>query len=118
MAWEIALQKKRVKEADREHFFASIFSMAEELGQCLPEIERQAQRFSDKTVLCKAHEFVGSGMEYASAWLGRQQIIGQSGKCGMECSLEDWLHSNFFWCEPEKIATVSLRRLIQTQGQG
>lgn len=106
VAWAIALKRQSGREADRKQFFTAVLHMAEELGRFLPGIEKQVRQFSEITVSCKAHEFVGSGMEYASAWLGRQQIIGQSGKCGIECSLEDWLHSDFFWNEPERIATM------------
>lgn len=106
VAWAIALSKKIYKEEKRAKFFHAIVCLAEELNGSLDKIERQMIAFSEKTVSCKAYEFVGSGMEYASAWLGRQQMIGQAGVCGIECSLEDWLHSDFFWNEPGKIATV------------
>lgn len=105
-AWQIALAKGRDCRAERKRFYDRLVLTADRLTDRMEQIEAQTDRFACETAGSKAHEFVGSGIEYTSAWLGKQQIIGQSGKCGVDCSLEDWLHSDFFWNEPEKIGTV------------
>ncbi|MEG0369836.1 MAG: hypothetical protein RR593_07530, partial [Hungatella sp.] len=92
--------------SERIEFYKKIKKAAQQLTATLPQIEDQLNYFAGKVQNAKAYEFVGSGISYATAWLGRQEVIGQTGKTGMDCSLEDWLHCNFFWNNPERIGTM------------
>lgn len=69
--------------------------MERKLKLRLPSIEHQVNGFAEHTAGSFLFEFVGSGSDYLSAWLGRQLMTGQTGKPALECSTEDWLHSTF-----------------------
>ena len=88
-------------------FYEDLVVSADELQKTLPEIEHQVSDFARKVYqTASVYELVGSGTGFISAWLGRQELVGQAGVFGVECSAEDWLHSTFFATRPETIPTV------------
>lgn len=109
LAWRIAAIKEITKKADADRFFDTFKNMELTLEQQLSSIEEQVNCFSEQVAFAPLFEFVGSGTGYPIAWLGRQLMVGQTGKPAIECSTEDWLHSTFFMCHPEKIATFLIK---------
>ena len=107
VAWRIAILQGRKSEAERLAFYEDLVVSADELQKTLPEIEHQVSDFARKVYqTASVYELVGSGTGFISAWLGRQELVGQAGVFGVECSAEDWLHSTFFATRPETIPTV------------
>lgn len=107
LAWRIAVLQGKKTEGERGRFYAEIADAARRLRTSLPKIEAQVSEFvravGDEV---DHYELVGSGMGLVSAWLGRQELVGQAGVFGVECGAEDWLHSTFFVNHPERIGTV------------
>lgn len=108
LAWSIREAKapadKLRNEAEKELFYRELKRTASQLKD-----DEMINRVMEFTALVKdaaAYEFVGSGSGYASAWLGRQETVGQAGKLAIETSAEDWLHSTFLYREPERMATL------------
>ena len=106
IAWNIAMVKGIASKTECNNFYEELKELARDLEMKLPEIDEAISEFAVKVQDAKTYEFVGSGTEYAAAWIGRQQMAGQTGKMGLDCSTEDWLHSTFFLSEPEKIGTM------------
>lgn len=107
VAWRIAILQGRKSEAERLAFYEDLVVSADELQKTLPEIEHQVGDFARKVYqTASVYELVGSGTGFTSAWLGRQELVGQAGVFGVECSAEDWLHSTFFAARPETTPTV------------
>ena len=112
LARRIASIKQINQETDIKNFAEKFKQMEQSLEQQLPFIEQQVNDFADEAASSFLFEFVGSGTGYPAAWLGRQLMSGQTGKAVLECSTEDWLHSTFFLCHPEKIATVLIKSSV------
>ena len=109
LAKRTANVKQIGEKKDTAELFDTFMQMERKLKLRLPSIEHQVNGFAEHTAGSFLFEFVGSGSDYLSAWLGRQLMTGQTGKPALECSTEDWLHSTFFMCRPEEIATIFIK---------
>ena len=79
VAWRIAILQGKKTEAERLAFYEEMVVLADELQRTLPKIERQVEAFARK--MCQTasvYELVGSGTGFTSAWLGRQELVGQA----------------------------------------
>lgn len=109
VAWRIAVLQGKRTEAERRAFYKELYAAADGLQQALPQVEKQMEGFVRQVHrTASVYEWVGSGSGFVSAWLGRQELVGQAGLFGVECSAEDWLHSTFFAARPETIPTLLL----------
>ena len=80
VAWRIAILQGRKSEAERLAFYEDLVVSADELQKTLPEIEHQVSDFARKVYqTASVYELVGSGTGFTSAWLGRQELVGQAG---------------------------------------
>lgn len=53
-------------------------------------------------------DFVGSGLDYASAWYGHAKMMEAAGKYAMHINTEEWLHLNFFLKDVDTTGTVAV----------
>lgn len=79
---------------------------AEKLEELLPVIDKLALELAGQWKDMPAFDFVGAGLDYASAWFGHAKIFEAIGKFAMHINSEEWLHLNFFIRDVEKIATI------------
>jgi glucosamine--fructose-6-phosphate aminotransferase (isomerizing) len=49
---------------------------------------------------------VGSGFDYAAAWLGQAKILEAAGRFAMHINTEEWFHLNFFVRNAREMGTV------------
>lgn len=77
-----------------------------DLEKCLPALDETIQRYLYSLLPLRGFEFVASGCERASAFLGKIEMLGQAGAMALEEDSEQWCHCNFFLSAPEAIGTV------------
>jgi glucosamine 6-phosphate synthetase-like amidotransferase/phosphosugar isomerase protein len=53
-----------------------------------------------------AYDFIGSGIDYATAWFGTAKVFEATGAFAASINTEEWLHLNFFMRHPENIGTL------------
>lgn len=106
IAWRMAVAKGRKTCEEYEKNMWELEQFALSLKQRLPELVSQTERFAQEIRNASLCEFVGSGPDHAAAYLGRQEMAGQTGIPGIETSTEEWFHSTFFLKNPERIGTV------------
>lgn len=76
------------------------------LERVLPQIDEQMMSLVVRWKEMEAFDFVGAGMDYATAFYGQAKIFEAVGKYAMCVNTEEWLHLNFFMKNVDKIATI------------
>lgn len=79
-----------------ERFYGEILKQGQELKRLLPQMDGLLFELARKWKSMKGFDFVGSGMEYGSAWLGHAKMIEITGAFAMHINSEDWFHMNNF----------------------
>lgn len=79
---------------------------ADELEQSLPEIDRQMKLLAASWDRMDGFDFVGTGMEFGTAWYCHAKVLEQLGKYASYKNSEDWLHTNLFLRNTEKTAVI------------
>ncbi len=97
-----------ISETDSETLLDKLTEDMKSLDASLPDIDEVIYQF---VLRQKEHryEFVGSGFERASAFLGKIEMMGQAGRMAVDEDCEQWCHCNFFQAAPENIGTVLFR---------
>jgi glucosamine--fructose-6-phosphate aminotransferase (isomerizing) len=85
-----------------------ILKQADELEKLLPGIDGKMKNLADKWQNMDAYDFVGTGMEFGTAWYMHAKILEQLGKYSFYSDNEDWLHTNLFLRKNESTATIVL----------
>lgn len=88
--------RNMISDEEMEKFYDEIRRQGKVLESMLPKIDaglfKLAKEWKDK----KGFDFVGSGMDYGSAWFGHAKIIEITGAFSMHINSEEWFHMNNF----------------------
>lgn len=84
----------------------SVRLQGEELDRLLPEMDRILYDVSLRWKDFACFDFVGEGMEYASAWFGHAKIIEAVGAFTTHINSEEWFHMNNFFRDIAHCGTV------------
>jgi glucosamine--fructose-6-phosphate aminotransferase (isomerizing) len=76
------------------------------LKELLPKIDEICEKTAEEWKNFPGYDFVGSGFDYATAWLGQAKILEATGKLAMHINSEEWFHLNFFARQAGEIGTV------------
>lgn len=85
---------------------ADIKNQGELLRALLPEMEDACAEVAEVWKEFPCYDFVGSGFDYATAWLGQAKILEATGKFAMHINTEEWFHLNFFARNAREMGTV------------
>lgn len=79
---------------------------ADLLDRMLPEIDSKMQNLASDWIGMEAFDFIGTGMEFGTAWYCHAKILEMLGKYSFFQNSEDWLHTNLFLRKNETTAAV------------
>ena len=85
---------------------SEIMRCAEDLETALPYMDEETYAFTTYVREAVAFEFIGAGYERGAAFLGKIEMMGQTGAIAVDEDPEQWLHCNFFMAGPENIGTM------------
>ncbi|QQO08458.1 SIS domain-containing protein [Breznakiella homolactica] len=83
-----------------------ILAQADALEDTLPAMDTEALKTAKTWKDFPAFDFIGSGMDYATAWFGTAKVFEATGAFAASVNTEEWLHLNFFMRDNERIGTV------------
>jgi glucosamine--fructose-6-phosphate aminotransferase (isomerizing) len=83
-----------------------IAAQADALETLLPAADEKTLGLAKLWKDFPAYDFIGSGIDYATAWFGTAKVFETTGAFAASINTEEWLHLNFFMRNPEKIGTV------------
>lgn len=83
-----------------------ILAQADMLHELLATMDKQALELAYQWKEKTAFDFIGAGLDYASAWFGHAKIYEAIGAYATHINSEEWLHLNFFMKNIEQIATI------------
>ena len=97
-----------ITEAQAAEIKQDIIDYAEAFKKEIKGINKQTAKIAKAFKKCKHMEFVGTGLDYATAWFGRAKVYEAFGwVCTAENS-EDWMHVNYFARRPKELACVAI----------
>jgi len=76
------------------------------LDALLPSMDAICRKVAWEWKDFACYDFVGSGLDYATAWFGHAKILEATGKAAMHINSEEWFHLNFFARDAAHIGTV------------
>ncbi len=107
--------RKMISDEEMKKFYDEIHRQGKVLESLLPKIDaglfELAKEWKDK----KGFDFVGSGMDYGSAWFSHAKIIEITGAFAMHINSEEWFHMNNF---VKSISDCGTIMLASTQSPG
>lgn len=83
-----------------------ILKQADELESLLPEIDEKMKNLAEEWRDMDAYDFVGTGMEFGTAWYLHAKVLEQLGKYSFYSDNEDWLHTNLFLRKNKSTAAI------------
>lgn len=83
-----------------------IKNQGELLRNLLPEMDEICQKVAEEWKDFPCYDFVGAGVDYATAWFGQAKILEATGKFAMHINSEEWFHLNFFARDAKHFGTV------------
>ena len=83
-----------------------MLSQADELERLLPSIESEMKELSIRWSDLDGYDFIGTGMEFGSAWYAHAKVLEMLGKYSSYKNSEDWLHTNLFLRNNHKTGTL------------
>ncbi len=83
-----------------------MLKQADQLEKMLPGIDSRMKELAVRWQDMEAFDFVGTGMEFGSAWYAHAKILEQLGKFAFYKNSEDWLHTNIFLRKNHDTATL------------
>lgn len=108
-------ERNVLSEKQRDSYEREIRRQGELLQELLPRMEEPlfelAKAWKHKT----GFDFVGSGMEYGSAWFGHAKIIEITGAFTMHINSEEWFHMNNFVKQISECVTIFI---VSTKSPG
>lgn len=78
------------------------------IKECLDEVDDKVFAISEKWADFTGYDYVGAGIDFASAWYGHAKMIESAGKYAMHINTEEWLHLNFFMKQVSTTGTVAV----------
>jgi glucosamine--fructose-6-phosphate aminotransferase (isomerizing) len=84
----------------------NIAAQADALETLLPAVDEKALGLAKTWKDFPAYDFIGSGIDYATAWFGMAKVFEATGAFAASINTEEWLHLNFFMRHPEKTGTL------------
>jgi glucosamine 6-phosphate synthetase-like amidotransferase/phosphosugar isomerase protein len=84
----------------------NIAAQADALETLLPAMDEKTFELAKTWKDFPAYDFIGSGIDYATAWFGTAKVFEATGAFAVSINTEEWLHLNFFMRNPEKIGTL------------
>ena len=90
----------------------------------LDDIDKQMYDLAFKWADTKTYDFIGTGVDIASAYFGTAKFFEYSGTSNMYTDSEDWCHINFFMRDRDTVGTcfqaskgsASISRTLETIG--
>lgn len=83
-----------------------MMAQASQLEELLPDMDSSMKQLAENWMDLEAFDFVGTGMEYGTAWYAHAKVVEQLGRYSFYKNSEDWLHTHIFFRNTEKIGTV------------
>lgn len=104
----ISMGEKRCvhSEVQSGQYYDEIKRQGELLAELLPTWEEPLFRLAKVWKAFAGFDFVGSGMEYGSAWFGHAKILEITGAFAMHINSEEWFHMNNFVKAIDKCGTI------------
>lgn len=93
-------------EAKSRYYYDEIRRQGELLRELLPTWEEPLFWLAKDWKEMTGFDFIGSGMEYGSAWFGHAKILEITGAFAMHINSEEWFHMNNFVKNIEKCGTI------------
>lgn len=93
-------------EVKSRYYYDEIKGQGEQLRELLPTWEEPLFQMAKDWKEMSGFDFVGSGMEYGSAWFGHAKILEITGAFAMHINSEEWFHMNNFVKDIEKCGTI------------
>ncbi len=95
-------------EAKSRFYYEEIKKQGELLAEFLPTWEEPLFQLAKDWKEMTGFDFVGSGMEYGSAWFGHAKILEITGAFAMQINSEEWFHMNNFVKVIDQCGTIFL----------
>lgn len=83
-----------------------MLEQARQLEIMLPDLKKKMLALAQVWKKMEAYDFIGTGMEFGTAWYCHAKILEQLGKYTFYQNSEDWLHTNLFLRRNTETATV------------
>ena len=93
-------------EVRSQYYYDEIKRQGELLAEMLPTWEEPLFELAKDWKEMTGFDFVGSGMEYGSAWFGHAKILEITGAFAMHINSEEWFHMNNFVKSIDKCGTI------------
>ena len=106
LAAHIGVVRGKLTEADVDALKADIVAYAEAFKGEMENINNDVLKVAEAFKTAKNIEFVGSGIDYATAWFGRAKVYEAIGFTSSAENVEDWAHVNYFFRRPKENACV------------
>lgn len=83
-----------------------LIKQADLLEGLLPEMDNRMKEFSEIWKIHNGYDFIGTGMEFGSAWYCHAKIMEMIGRYSSYKNSEDWLHTNLFIRDNHQTAAI------------
>ncbi len=108
LALHIGLVNGHLSEEKAEKFKADVLDYVESFKGAVAGINDSVAAVAKVFKDAKHLEFVGSGIDFATAWFGRAKVYEAIGLPSTAENTEDWAHVNYFFRRPAENACVVL----------
>lgn len=105
---ELGYRREMYSRSRLSFYHQEIAYQGQQLEHLLPEIDKHVWAISEEWQSFINFDFIGSGMDYASAWFGSAKIIEALGAFTTHNNSEDWFHMNNFFKDVGHCGTVFL----------
>ena len=99
-------------ETKSKWYYEEIKKQGELLKIMLPTWEERLFRLAKEWKTMSGFDFVGSGMEYGSAWFGHAKILESTGAFAMHINSEEWFHMNNFVKAVDRCGTIFIASVM------
>lgn len=106
VAASIGVARGKITEADVEALKADVVAYANDFKAVVDEVNNGTVEVTKVFKNAKNIEFVGSGIDFATAWFGRAKVYEAIGFPSSAENVEDWAHVNYFFRRPQENACV------------
>lgn len=114
LALSMGTRTSVLTDQEAERIRSELLRLSEEAKGYMTVWERQAKEYALQMKDSTSFEFIGSGIQYASAWFCYAKSLEATGKPSSALNTEDWFHMNYFIRDVYHTATV----LFINEGEG
>ena len=108
VAVKFGLVNGRLTPEQADQIKADIVNYANAFKANIADINAQTAQIAKEFKDCTHYEFVGSGIDFATAWFGRAKIYEAVGLVSTAENTEDWMHVNYYARKPRENACIVL----------